>query len=428
MKNLILLRGCPGAGKSTLASVMQIDAIISADQYFELFGRNYHHTLVEKAHLWCQEQTEAAMKLNMDIVVTNTFVKEWEMDAYFQLATKYGYKVHTVIVENRHGNTSIHDVPPETVTKMKNRFDIKLIPDQIEVKQESSEDVYAKLVKTKTYANGLTIHKYSKKVFYDNLWNAHPDIVDARGIVFDNDGNIVQYPFTKVFNRTENGVDIPLENKVTAFEKINGFMACVSLHKGKMLVSTTGSLESDYVEMAKEKLSLKVMENLSENISYCFEIVHENDPHIIEEEPGAYLIGGRVKTKGSKQMDIYALQTLAGKMGVKFSKFKICTFGEIVEDLKTSKREGWVVYDHESDTVLKLKSPYYLTTKFLARTKKADSIFSDNYKSRFDEEFYDLCEYLRSHYTAEQFSGILEQDRLTIIRDYFNEKSTSMAI
>lgn len=76
MKNLILLRGCPGSGKNTVADAMNLDAIISADQYFELYGRTFHHTLLEKAHQWCKDQTEAAMKLNMDIAVANTFVKE----------------------------------------------------------------------------------------------------------------------------------------------------------------------------------------------------------------------------------------------------------------------------------------------------------------------------------------------------------------
>jgi hypothetical protein len=60
------------------------------------------------------------------IVVSNTFTQEWEMQPYFDMAAKHGYRVVSLIVENRHGNQSIHSVPPETIEKMKNRFEIKL--------------------------------------------------------------------------------------------------------------------------------------------------------------------------------------------------------------------------------------------------------------------------------------------------------------
>lgn len=62
-----------------------------------------------------------------EIVVANTFTQEWEMNPYIELAKKYGYKVISLVVENRHGNKNIHNVPDETIQKMVNRFEIKLI-------------------------------------------------------------------------------------------------------------------------------------------------------------------------------------------------------------------------------------------------------------------------------------------------------------
>jgi hypothetical protein len=43
-----------------------------------------------------------------------------------KLAQKYDYKVVSLIVENRHGNKSVHDVPDETIEKMKKRFEVSL--------------------------------------------------------------------------------------------------------------------------------------------------------------------------------------------------------------------------------------------------------------------------------------------------------------
>jgi hypothetical protein len=58
--------------------------------------------------------------------VSNTFTQEWEMKFYKLIAKKYGYKVYTIIVENRHGGVNQHGVPEDKVEQMKNRFEIKL--------------------------------------------------------------------------------------------------------------------------------------------------------------------------------------------------------------------------------------------------------------------------------------------------------------
>jgi hypothetical protein len=61
-----------------------------------------------------------------NIVISNTFTQEWEMRFYQIIAKKYGYRVHTIIVENRHGGVNTHGVPEEKIEQMKERFQIKL--------------------------------------------------------------------------------------------------------------------------------------------------------------------------------------------------------------------------------------------------------------------------------------------------------------
>jgi len=126
-KELFLLRGLPGSGKSTLAK--SLDGIhIEADQYFMEDGvYKFDGSKIKLAHNWCRLRTEHQMEDGIEkIVVSNTFTQEWEMQSYFDMANEYGYKVFSIIVENRHGSQSVHDVPEETLIKMKNRFDIKL--------------------------------------------------------------------------------------------------------------------------------------------------------------------------------------------------------------------------------------------------------------------------------------------------------------
>jgi phenolic acid decarboxylase len=66
------------------------------------------------------------MKYEHKVVVSNTFTQEWEMEAYYKLAEMYGYRVYSLIVENRHGGVNEHGVPQETLTKMRDRFEVKL--------------------------------------------------------------------------------------------------------------------------------------------------------------------------------------------------------------------------------------------------------------------------------------------------------------
>lgn len=129
MNNLILIRGVVGAGKSTFAKIIAPDANVAADDWFDSFNQGvFDVSKLKEAHSWCKAFTEAMLKLGHSpvIAVHNTFTQEWEMKPYIDLAEKHGYRVHTIIVENRHGSDSIHNVPDETKQKMINRFEVVL--------------------------------------------------------------------------------------------------------------------------------------------------------------------------------------------------------------------------------------------------------------------------------------------------------------
>ena len=126
MKELFLLRGLPGSGKSTLAKMI-CSQHVEADMYFMTNGRyEFDPSALRRAHEWCQNRTEQWMKDGYNVVVSNTFTQEWEMEAYYKLAEKYGYRVHSLVVENRHGGVNEHGVPADKLEQMKNRFEIKL--------------------------------------------------------------------------------------------------------------------------------------------------------------------------------------------------------------------------------------------------------------------------------------------------------------
>lgn len=126
MKCLYLVRGVSGAGKSTLADQL-FGTTVSADQYFEYDGGyEFDASKLGHAHKWCQKYVENLMQGNNDVAVANTFTTVKEMKPYYKLAEEYGYTVFSIIVENRHGGTDVHNVPEEALQRQENRFNIKL--------------------------------------------------------------------------------------------------------------------------------------------------------------------------------------------------------------------------------------------------------------------------------------------------------------
>ena len=81
-----------------------------------------------RAHVACQAKVKGHMSVSDPlIIVANTSTTKKELKPYYDLAEEFGYKVFSIIAENRHNGVSEHDVPEVTLKKMLERFDIKLI-------------------------------------------------------------------------------------------------------------------------------------------------------------------------------------------------------------------------------------------------------------------------------------------------------------
>ena len=130
-KSLVLVRGLPGSGKTTFATLISGKVpVVSADNFFEDPATGEYEWDASKlpdAHKYSQLCTQIMMEKQISrICVANTFTTDDEMLPYYELADIFGYRVFSIIVENRHGNISIHDVPKSTIENMKNRFKITL--------------------------------------------------------------------------------------------------------------------------------------------------------------------------------------------------------------------------------------------------------------------------------------------------------------
>lgn len=288
--------------------------------------------------------------------------------------------------------------------------------------QHYAEEEHPELVQVRTSLRypDLRVVKYKNKVFYKDLWS--PELCKMRGLVIDEDWRVIARPFDKIFNRGERfAPKFDHGEMVFAARKVNGFMACLTKDEDHgLIVSTTGSLDSPFIELAEKYLLPLRHHGLINGVTYIFEIVDESDPHIVDEEPGPWLIGCR--TVASRiQLHECDLDIIARGMKVKRPEWKHCHFGEILEERKTVEHEGWVCYNFNYDNAVKIKSAYYLTKKLFMRIKgeKLTPQWFKANRDNIDEEFYPLFDAISRD---AQFPGLDQQQRREWIERYLTNK------
>ncbi|XP_077467698.1 NEDD4-binding protein 2-like 2 [Stigmatopora argus] len=146
---LILMRGLPGSGKTTMARTLLPSGpsglILSTDDYFvHNDGYRYEPSLLGEAHVWNHRRASDAMHDgHSPIIIDNTNLQAWEMKPYVQMALQMGYRVdfcepntswkydpHELEKRNKHGVTQ------EKIAQMLDRFSNPISVDVVLSSQE----------------------------------------------------------------------------------------------------------------------------------------------------------------------------------------------------------------------------------------------------------------------------------------------------
>jgi predicted kinase len=113
--DIVLIRGLPGSGKTTAAKSMYGYKHFEADMYLEVDGVYvYDVAKVKAAHDWCVASAKKALEDGLNAVVSNTFIKLWEMQRYIDLGFPFR------IIEMSESYQNIHGVPEDKIEMMKN--------------------------------------------------------------------------------------------------------------------------------------------------------------------------------------------------------------------------------------------------------------------------------------------------------------------
>lgn len=294
------------------------------------------------------------------------------------------------------------------------------------------------------HPDGFKIYKYAKKVFFKRLWKTNPVFEKARGLVLDIAGNIVVHPFDKIYNYGEydTGLDVDKDKKVHVVEKLNGFMGCISKHpfRNELLLSTTGSLTSPFIQYIRDFITPEMEKTLLEHFknnkqTLMFEVIHPEDKHIIEypeDKHGLWLIGARGLTFNDEPLGEIALDKLGEKLGFKRGFWYEAKFGEVLEKLQNSELEGFMIRDAQTDkTLMKIKTNYYLVTKFIGRmnSKMIELMFTNSEKfkqAHVDEEFYPIVDFIVKDKNKYEFEAMEPKERMDYVRGVVNHIRDSL--
>lgn len=204
----------------------------------------------------------------------------------------------------------------------------------------------------------LTIWNYTEKVQYENLWDEIT--LQTRGLVTDNEGNVIAYPFKKFFNIEEKKFT-PTEN-FEVYEKMDGSLGILFFYEGQWIIATRGSFTSDQAVKAQEILKSKyLVESIPKGYTTLFEIIYPENRIVVDygNEESLVVLGMTSRMSG-KEMDYNSLLSIHNESGMPVVKrYDGIEDYSLLKKMVSNTHEGFVVKFSNGERI-KVKGEEYL--------------------------------------------------------------------
>jgi RNA ligase len=200
----------------------------------------------------------------------------------------------------------------------------------------------------------LTIYNYSQKTQYEAKWNEIT--LSCRGLVFDDKGCQVSYPFNKFFN-IEEAKHTPTED-FEIYEKVDGSLITIFNYRGDWIVSSRGSFTSEHAVAAQRLFDEFEVSMLDPNATYLFELIAPWNRIVVDygEREELILLGVRSK---DYECNYEELVSVSQYLGCKVTqRFSFEDYREI-KKLNWKNHEGFIVRFSNGDRC-KIKFEEYI--------------------------------------------------------------------
>ena len=204
----------------------------------------------------------------------------------------------------------------------------------------------------------LSIWNYTPEVQYGQLWDEIT--LQCRGLVTDNEGNVIAYPFKKFFNIEENKHQ-PTEN-FEVYEKMDGSLGILFFYEGKWVVATRGSFTSDQAVKARKMLDEKYnLESIPKGYTTLLEIIYPENRIVVDygDEEKLVVLGMTNRFNG-KELDYESVVNMHSESGIPVVKrYDGIQDYNTLKSMVANNAEGFVVKFSNGDR-MKIKGEEYL--------------------------------------------------------------------
>ena len=238
----------------------------------------------------------------------------------------------------------------------------------------------------------LSIYNYSRTCQYGGLWDEIT--LACRGLVLDNEGNVIAKPFPKFFNYEEHTAEEIPNELFDVYEKMDGSLGICFYYereltyveryklwfngnyetgmeyceeivpnfddpyfhptpttKGEWHVATRGSFVSEQAVKGKELLGKYNFHKLHTDYTYLFEIIYKENRIVCDYDFEDVVLLGVINTKTGIEVNLHSdtedvrIQNIVKNIGLNVVT-RYNTFGEGFDELKreiSNSKEGYVI-------------------------------------------------------------------------------------
>lgn len=215
------------------------------------------------------------------------------------------------------------------------KFDINILNDYLEK---------GLVVKNNHPTLPISIWNYSRKCQYDNKWDEITK--QCRGLILDQEGNVIAKGFDKFFNIEEHKPDEIPNEPFEVFEKLDGSLGILFWYEGKWILTSKGSFTSEQAIKGKDILDSKYnVHPIPKGYTTLVEIIYPQNRIVCNYGDDVSLVVlSMISNASGKELEYNSLKLIGEETNMPLVKVY-----DGISDYKTLKsmidkdREGYVV-------------------------------------------------------------------------------------
>lgn len=213
----------------------------------------------------------------------------------------------------------------------------------------------------------ISIYNYSRNTQFEGRWDEITK--QCRGLILDNEGNVVAKSFPKFFNMEEHKPEEIPNESFEVFEKLDGSLGILFYYGEQWNLATKGSFTSDQSVKGMEILKKYKYERLLEGYTYLFEIIYPENRIVCQYDFEDLILLAVIDNSDGYELRIHddsihlggnRFRNLYNNLGFKIvKKYDGIKDFSILKNLISNDREGYVIR-FENGFRMKIKGEEYV--------------------------------------------------------------------